>query len=95
MSELAAIITAGTTLVVALGAGVRFLWNKIEARFVAIDAELAKCHEREEHSQERRAKHLTVIEILWQELQRIAPKSRVLIRAKHHLDELKTIDGET
>ena len=37
---------------------------------------------------------LTVIEILWQEIQRIAPKSLVLKRAKHHLDELKALAGE-
>lgn len=94
MSELAGIIAALVPLLVALGAGVRFLWNKIEARFVAVETALDECHEREAKSQERRAVQLTVIEILWQEIQRIAPKSLVLKRAKHHLDELKILGEE-
>jgi putative protein kinase ArgK-like GTPase of G3E family len=91
MTELAGIIAAIVPLLALLGAGIRFLWNKIEARFVAVETALDECHEREARSHERRAVQLTVIEILWQEIQRIAPKSQVLVRAKHHLDELKAI----
>lgn len=105
MSELAPIITALTGLLIAVAGGARFVWNKIEkralareaeytARFVKVETALDECHEREAKGQERRAVQLTVIEILWQEIQRIAPKSQVLVRAKHHLDELKALGGE-
>jgi hypothetical protein len=92
MNEIAAIITAATGLLIAVAGGGRFIWNKIETRFIKVEAALEECHEREAKGQERRAVQLTVIEILWQEIQRIAPKSNVLIRAKHHLDELKMFD---
>jgi hypothetical protein len=59
-----------------------------------VEGALDECHQREAKGQERRAVQLTVIEILWQEIQRIAPKSKVLIRAKHHLEELKMFNEE-
>jgi hypothetical protein len=89
VNEVAAIITAVTGLIIAMAGGGRFIWNKIEARFIKVEAALDECHEREAKGQERRAVQLTVIEILWQEIQRIAPKSKVLVRAKDHLDRLK------
>ena len=70
------------------GAG-RFVWNKIERRFTALDAELAKCRQREAASVERRAVQLTVIELLWQEVRRLAPDNPALIRGKKLLDDLK------
>lgn len=94
MNDLAAIITASVGLLAALGGGARFVWNKIEARFARVEAALEQCHERELRSQTRRAVQLTVIELLWQEVQRLAPRSKVLDRARHHFDELKKIDEE-
>jgi hypothetical protein len=94
MNELAGLITAGTGLLIAVAGGGRFIWNKIEARFERVEGALDECHQREAKGQERRAVQLTVIEILWQEIQRIAPKSKVLIRAKHHLEELKMFNEE-
>ena len=93
MSEIAAIITAGVAGLGALGTAGRFVWNKIEARFQAVEAELVHCRDREAQSVERRARQLTVIELLWQEVQRHAPNSIVLSRAKHLLDNLKE-DGD-
>lgn len=95
MSATAEIITASVAVMGALGAAGRFVWLKIEARFSHIDEQLDECRTREERSQARRAVQLTVIELLWQEVQRLAPKAPVLVRAKKLLDELKTIDGET
>lgn len=101
MSDMGDLITAGTGLLVALGGGIAWLRREIksdraaaETRFQSIERALEECRDRETRANERRQRSLTVIEILWQEVQRIAPKSRVLDRAKHLLAELKTIDGE-
>lgn len=65
---------------------------KYEDRLSEIDEKLEECHRREIASHERRAKHLTVIELLWREVERLSPKNnRVLTRAKHLLDELKDV----
>lgn len=93
MEHLPAIITALVALLTALGGAGRFVWLRIEKRFVAIEAELAECKARELVSHERRAKHLIVIELLWREVERLSRKgdNEVLTRAKHLLDELKLI----
>lgn len=93
MNDTAGIITAVVGGATALGAGLRFIWNKIEARFVSVEEELDHCREREAQSVERRAIQLTVIELLWQEVQRHAPSSLVLTRAKRLLDDLKEKGG--
>ena len=90
-----AIVGSGGVLTV-LGAGAKFIWNKIEARFERIEKELAECRKRETaamareaDSRERRAMQITVIELLWAKVKEIAPCADVLERAKHILDELK------
>lgn len=93
IEHLPALITAVVTLLTALGAGARWVWLQIQARFEKIEAELEKCHQREASSTERRAKHLIVIELLWQEVLHLSPQGQnpVLGRAKHLLDELKDL----
>lgn len=102
MSEIAAIITTGTSAVVALGGGIAWLWARVEKGFGEVKAELRACEEREADSARREvklemqlretsAKHLTVIELLWQEIERRsrgAPNA-VLGRARKLLDDLK------
>ena len=94
MSEIAGIITAIVAALTTLGAAGKFIWDKIEARFQAIDAELDHCRTRETKSIERRMVQLSVIEILWQEVVRHAPSSPALGRAKHLLDDLKQKDRD-
>lgn len=102
MSELAAIITAGTGAVGLLGGGITWLWARVEEGFQEIRADLKDCQEREAESTKREAallgtlretsaRHVTVIELLWQEVERRsrgAPNA-VLGRARKLLDELK------
>lgn len=90
-----AIVGSGGVLTV-IGAGAKFIWNKIEARFERIEKELAECRkretaamEREADSRERRVMQIMVIELLWAKVKEIAPGADVLERAKHILDELK------
>lgn len=74
-----------------VGGAVKFVWDKIEARFKSIEDQLAECRAREETSQERRATLGTVIELLWQELKRIAPDADILNRADKLMENYKTI----
>lgn len=76
-------------LLTAVGAGGRFVWNKLERRFTSIEAQLQACRDRETESQERRTIQLTVIELLWLKVKEFDPSAPVLERAKHLLDELK------
>lgn len=95
------IITASVTVLTTLGGGIAFVWNKIEKRFSEIETKLEECQARERESkqrelesQKRRSVQLTAIELLWQEVQRIAPDSMVLVRAKKLLDDLKIRNDE-
>lgn len=88
-ADLAAVITAGVGALTAIGVAVKFVWNKLETRFLFIENELQKCQDKHSEEKERRGVHLTVIELLWQELTRHDPKSTVLQRAKKLLDEIK------
>lgn len=102
MSELAAIITAGTGAVGLLGGGFAWLWARVEKGFDKVESELAACRARETESSRREAKlivqvretsakHITVIELLWQEVERRSRGSpnAVLTRARKLLDDLK------
>jgi hypothetical protein len=89
MSELAAIIVACTGLSGALGAVGKFVWNKIEARFTRIEAQLKACERREKSANSRSAAHVVVIELLWRETSRLSAEDNpVLRRAKRLLDQL-------
>lgn len=102
MSDLAELLTAITGALVALGGGVAWLWRRVEKGFEEVKAELEACRQREANAsaketalkvalREREAKHLTVIELLWQEVERRsrgAPNA-VLGRARKLLDDLK------
>jgi len=91
MSELAALITAGTGAVTVLGGGIAWLWRRVEKGFADVKIELAKCQARERKATDREAKHLIVIELLWQEVERRsrgAPNA-VLGRGRKILDDLK------
>jgi hypothetical protein len=102
MSDIAAIITSIVGALGTVGAGIAWLSRRIDARFKKVEAELAECRAREtaatnrEHRlevalRETAARHLTVIELLWQDVER---RSRgalnpVLVRARKLLDDLK------
>lgn len=91
MTDLAAIITASVGALGTLGGGVAWLWNRIEKRFSEVDRQLAECRDREGRHQKTAAAHLTVIELLWQEVKRRSRGSPndTLKRAGEILDDLK------
>jgi hypothetical protein len=98
MSDIAVLITSGVGALTAAGGAVAWLWNKIEKRFEKVEAELEACRQRESNAKARESqlmlhatKHLMVIELLWQEVERRsrgAPNA-VLGRARKLLDALK------
>lgn len=94
MEHIAPIILAIVAAMTALGAVAKFVWDKIENRFVDIETKLEACEKREGSSKDRRAVHLIVIELLWAELKQIAPESLALKRGKKLLDELKSLQVE-
>ncbi len=88
------IIGIGVSALAPLGAAGAFIWNKIEKRFGHIENQLEECETRERESLERRGVQLTVIELLWQEVKRLAPDAPILGRAKKLLDDLKEQNDE-
>lgn len=92
--SVAEIITAAVAACGTVGGAVAFVWNKIENRFTEIEGKLEECQTRERDSLDRRSVQLTVIELLWQEVKRLAPDAVVLIRAKRLLDDLKVQNDE-
>lgn len=100
MLDIPATLTAVAAVLVPLGGGIGFVWSKVdaarsqrEARLLKIEGELEECRDHRAKSMERRAKQLTVIELLWLELERIAPDAKVFSRVKKLLDELKPKEG--
>ena len=94
-AQIAAVASASAAVLGSLGGGGRFIWKKVEARFAKIEADLEHCRQREVADQERRAIQLSVIEILWQEVERLAPGASVLRRADKLLDGLRAkVKGE-
>jgi len=95
VSEIAALITAVTGLLVALGGGVVWLWARVEKRFASVEAKLDECERREARHLKTAAAHLTVIELLWQEVKRRTRGANdVLERAEKLLDDLKKDDHQ-
>lgn len=95
MSDLAAIITAGVGALGTVGGGVTWLWARVEKRFDEVETKLAACEKRESDQREINAKHLIVIELLWQDVKRRSRgASDVLERCGKLLDDLKKDEGK-
>lgn len=73
-----------------VGGGLRFLWTKVEKRFELIEGHLEECREREAAVNRINATQLTVIELIWNDLKKLQPKSGTLARAHKLLEDLKT-----
>jgi len=95
ISEVSSIVSTGIAVAGFLGSGIVFLWGRVEFNNRKIQRELHKCHDREVKGRERRGILMTVIELLWQEVNHLLPQSgnsMVLDRAKKLLDGIKTED---
>lgn len=87
------LVKALAVVLTPLGAGVAFVWNKVEKRFAAIETKLEACEGREETGHRRRGVLVAVTELLWQEVKRLAPRSPTLTRARKLLDEVHELEG--
>ena len=94
MADWAGLATLVSAVLTPLGVAGAFVWRELRGRFEAIATRLDDCEERHRTSAERRATQLTVIELLWSEVARIAPESLVLQRAEKLLDGLKALVAE-
>jgi hypothetical protein len=94
MADWAAIIGAIASLLTILGGALRFLWIKIAQRFDQIEDQLEACREREAASMRINATQLTVIELIWNDLKKLQPKSGTLARAHKLLEDLKLQTNE-
>ena len=90
MVDWAAIIGAIATLLTVLGGGARWLWVKLAQRFDHIEDQLEACRQREIAASRINATQLTVIELIWNDLKKLQPKSGTLARAHKLLDNLKS-----
>lgn len=90
MTDWAAIITASTGVLTVSGGGIAFVWNKVEKGLHEVRTQLEECQKREAAHNTRAAAQLTVIELLWQEVDRRSRGDNpVLKRAGKLLDDLK------
>jgi hypothetical protein len=90
VSEIAVLITSVVGALTAAGGAVTWLWAKVEARFKDVEQKLEDCEKRELRQKDTTAKHLIVIELLWQEVERrTRGPNPVLERAGKLLDDLK------
>lgn len=94
MTDWAGIITAIGGLLAVLGGGLGFLWRKVEKGFTSIEADLKQCRDRETSINRINATQLTVIELIWNDLKKLQPKSGTLARAHKLLEDLKSQTSE-
>ena len=93
VSEISSIVSAGVGVASALGTAISFLWARVELTNRRTKQALKKCEDRESEGRIRHHQQLTVIELLWQEIKRIAPDADVLKRARKLLDAMKHEEG--
>lgn len=94
MEHIAPIIVAVTALLGLFGAAFKFIYTKIENRFVSIENDLKMCYQREMTTKERRGIMVMVIELLITELKSVAPESFALQRSERLMEEVKRIDDD-
>ena len=79
MTDVAALILAGTGGATAIGTGVGWIWKKIETRMAAIEAKAQACEDREEKADS------TIRRLTW-EVRRDGQAVRLLFMELHKLD---------
>lgn len=86
MSDLTDVINSGIAVAGCLGGGLAWLWARVEKMNRRVKSDLEAC-------EDARNTQLIVIELFWRALEDLAPKSKVLIRARTLLDEGKQVEA--
>ena len=91
MTDLPALITAGTLALTSVGGGFVWVVTYVQGRFERIEKELRQCKRRELRQITTNSKQLIVIEMLWRECERLGDEASraVLKRSEKLLDDLK------
>lgn len=89
-AEVTALAAAVVSIGGAIGAVIRFIWNKIEKRFERIERALDECRDDRELSEKRHGILLTIIELLKQELRHHLP-GHMLVRADELTAEYRSL----
>ena len=93
MYELIAAALGGGTLAT-IGGGIAFVWNKIDARFTAIEAKLKQCERRDRRSRKQNGLLMSAVEILLAKIQDLAPDAAVITRARELLEQHRQIEAQ-
>lgn len=94
MENAAPILVAIGSLMAIIGGAFKWLWNKVELRSIANEARFTAIEKALEECRTDGSIKLTVIELMWQEIEQLAPNSPVLRRVKRLLDGLKKTELE-
>lgn len=92
MYELIIALLGGGTLAT-LGGGIAFVWNKIDARFTAIEAKLRQCERRDRRSRKQISLLMSAVEILLAKIQDIAPGASVIGRARELIEQHRQLEA--
>lgn len=90
-ADIAAALGGVVAVATAAGAAIKFIWDKIEDRFEAIEKRLDECRDDRELSEKRRGVLITIIELLKQEFRHHLPESTALVRADELMDEYRSL----
>lgn len=93
-TDIAAALGGVVALATAIGAAIRFIWNKIEKRFTEIERALDECRDDRELSEKRRGILITIIELLKQGLRHHLPESQMLVRADELTAEYRSLGAK-
>lgn len=93
MSDVVVAVLSGGSLATT-GAGIAFVWNKIEARFRSIEEQQRQCERRDRRNQQRIGLLKSVVEILLAKVQDLAPHAPVLSRARELLNDQRSLERQ-
>lgn len=93
VGDASSIVSVGLSVAGVLGTAVTWLWARVEKSNKEIRAELRKCSEREIRGREKHLAMTTIVELLWQEVERLTPDAKILKRARKLLDDMKFKDA--
>lgn len=91
----AVIAVLGGGTLASIGGGIAFVWNKIDARFTAIETKLKQCERRDRRSRKQIGLLLSAVEILLAKIQDLAPEAAVITRARELLEQHRQLEVQS
>lgn len=91
--DIPAILIAVPAILAPTGTAIMFVWNKLEKRFLDLEAKLGACEARDRTNGERRTLQLAVIRLLISAIESVSPKNAVLDQAHALLNDAMVTDA--